>query len=135
MALTSWSGSRVRKQDVIVAKNYLSKDEIDTLNRLVTIFLEQAELRVKQKQDLTLAFWQQNVDRMLEFNDQPILGGPGEVSHEVMKKVVHERYDQFDKNRNTAEAIEAESDDLQQLEQLEDELKRSKQPPENENGG
>src|SRR5690554_174900 len=54
MALTSWSGSRVRKQDVIVAKNYLTADEIDTLNRLVVIFLEQAELRVKQQKELTL---------------------------------------------------------------------------------
>ena len=80
MALTTWKGSRVRKQDVVVAKNYLSADEIDTLERLVTIFLEQAELRVKQKNDLTLAFWQQNVDRMLAFNDQPILDGPGTVS-------------------------------------------------------
>jgi len=44
MALTNWSGSRVRKHDVIVAKNYLSADEVDTLNRLVVIFLEQAEL-------------------------------------------------------------------------------------------
>ena len=132
MALTTWSGSRVRKQDVIVAKNYLSKDEIDTLNRLVTIFLEQAELRVKQKRDLTLAFWQQNVDRMLEFNDQLVLEGPGKVSHEAMKKVVHERYDEFDQNRKSTEAIEADAEDLRQLEQLEDELKRSKQPPENE---
>ena len=70
MALTTWSGSRVRKQDVLVAKNYLSADEIDTLNRLVMIFLEQADLRVKQKQDLTLNFWRDNVDRMLVFNDQ-----------------------------------------------------------------
>lgn len=52
MALTTWSGSRVRKHDVIVAKNYLSEDEVDTLNRLVVIFLEQAELRAKQKQEL-----------------------------------------------------------------------------------
>ena len=129
MALTSWSGSRVRKQDVIVAKNYLSKDEIDTLNRLVTIFLEQAELRVRQKQDLTLTFWQQNVDRMLEFNDQPILDGPGKVSHEAMKKVVYERYEEFDQNRNLTEAIEEDSEDLRQLEQLENELTGIQQPP------
>ena len=52
MALTAWQGERVRKQDVLIAKNYLSADEIDTLNRLVVIFLEQAELRVKQRGDL-----------------------------------------------------------------------------------
>lgn len=124
MALTSWKGNRVRKQDVIVAKNYLSQDEIDTLNRLVVIFLEQAELRVKKQQDLTLGFWQKNVDRLLEFNDQPILDGPGSISHEAMKKVVHERYETFDGNRKTTEAIAADAEDLQALEQLENELKR-----------
>lgn len=133
MNLTNWTGSRVRKQDVIVAKNYLNQDEIDTLNRLVVIFLEQAELRVKQKQDLTLAFWQQNVDRMLEFNDQPVLDGPGNVSHEAMKEVAHERYDEFDLQRRIAEAAQADSDDLKQLEQIEDELTRKK--PDQDNSG
>ena len=51
MALTSWKGSVVRKQDIFIAKNYLSKDEIDTLNRLVVIFLETAELRIKNRID------------------------------------------------------------------------------------
>lgn len=73
MGLTTWSGNRVRKQDVIVAKNYLSADEVDTLNRLVVIFLEQAELRVKQRQQLTLDYWRNNVDRLLELNDYPVL--------------------------------------------------------------
>ena len=104
MALTTWSGSRVRKQDVIIAKNYLSQDEIDTLNRLVVIFLEQAELRVKQQKDLTLDFWRDNVDRMLAFNDQRILNGPGSVSHDDMKRIAHDRYDAFDENRRAAEA-------------------------------
>lgn len=49
MGLVTWSGNRGHKQDVIVARNYLSADEMDTLNRLVVIFLEQAELRVKQQ--------------------------------------------------------------------------------------
>src|SRR5690554_4553680 len=87
MALTSWSGSRVRKQDVIIAKNYLTADEIDTLNRLVVIFLEQAELRIKQQKELTLDFWRNNIDRMLAFNDQPILAGAGSVSRENMERI------------------------------------------------
>jgi hypothetical protein len=91
MALTTWKGSRVRKQDVIVAKNYLSHDEVDTLNRLVTIFLEQAELRAKQRQDLTLDYWRQNVDRMLEFNEQAVLEGPGSVSNEDIHPVRYNR--------------------------------------------
>ena len=87
MALTSWSGSRVRKQDVIIAKNYLTADEIDTLNRLVVIFLEQAELRIKQQKELTLDFWRNNIDRMLAFNDQAVLDGAGSASREDMANV------------------------------------------------
>ena len=52
--MTSWSGNIVRKSDIIIAKNYLTADEIDTLNRLATSFLESAELRVKMRKDLIL---------------------------------------------------------------------------------
>jgi len=61
--LLAWKGDKVRKADIIVAKNYLTEDEIDTLNRLVVIFLETAELRTKSKQETRMAFWKQNVDQ------------------------------------------------------------------------
>ncbi|MBV6274394.1 virulence RhuM family protein [Alcaligenaceae bacterium CGII-47] len=129
MALTSWSGSRVRKQDVIVAKNYLTADEIDTLNRLVVIFLEQAELRVKQQKELTLDFWRNNIDRMLAFNDQAILEGAGSVSRESMEKVARERYEVFDQQRRIAEAEAADAADLKEIEQLEQDLKHKAKRP------
>ena len=132
MNLTTWSGSRVRKQDIITAKNYLSQDEIDTLNRLVVIFLEQAELRVKQRNDLTLDYWRENVDRLLQFNDRPVLIGAGKMSQDEMRKIVHERYETFDQNRREAEAQAADAEDLKQLEQLEAELKKKKKRRENE---
>ena len=126
MALMSWSGSRVRKHDVIVAKNYLSADEIDTLNRLVVIFLEQADLRVKQRKELSLSFWRDNVDRMLEFNEQPLLSGAGSVSHDEMKQVVHARYEAFEKNRRAVEASLADADDLKAIEQIESQIQGKK---------
>lgn len=126
MALTAWKGTRVRKQDVIIAKNYLNADEIDTLNRLVVIFLEQAELRVKQQQTLTLAFWQHNLDRLLAFNDQAVLEGAGTVSNEDMKRIVQTRYDEFDQKRKRREADEADADDLKSLETLEQRLKNKR---------
>lgn len=129
MALTSWSGSRVRKQDVIVAKNYLTADEIDTLNRLVVIFLEQAELRVKQQKELTLDFWRINVDKMLAFNDQPILAGAGSVSRENMERIARERYEVFDQQRRIAEAKAADAADLKEIEQLEQDLKHKGKKP------
>src|SRR5690554_1813971 len=124
MALTSWSGSRVRKQDVIIAKNYLSNHEIDTLNRLVVIFLEQAELRLKQQKELNLDFWRNNVDKMLAFNDQPILEGAGSISRDQMIEAAYKRYESFDQNRRTAEVKAADLEDLKEIEQLEQELKQ-----------
>lgn len=122
MALQSFSGSRVRKADVIVAKNYLDADEVDTLNRLVVIFLEQAELRVKDRQPLTLEYWRGNVDKLLAFNDRPILQGPGNLSHAAMKTIAQERYEAFDAQRRADEAKEADAQDIRELEALKKKL-------------
>lgn len=116
MALTSWQGNRVRKQDIVVAKNYLTKDEIDTLNRLTIVFLETAELRVKERKDITLHFWRDNVDRILQFNDREVLKTAGSITHEQMEEHVKLVYEQFDKNRKDFEAKQADLDDLKQLE-------------------
>ena len=123
MGLTTWSGNRVRKHDVIVAKNYLTADEVDTLNRLVVIFLEQAELRVKQQQQLTLDYWRKNVDRLLEFNDHPVLQDAGSRSADQAKAIAHQRYDLFDTQRRQADALEADADDLRMLEGVEKAVK------------
>lgn len=113
----------MRKQDVLIAKNYLQADEMDTLNRLTVIFLEQAELRVKQRQDLTLDFWRNNVDKMLAFNDQPVLQGAGSISRNQMEAEVQKRFERFDAQRREAERQAADVEDLRQLEQLEKDLK------------
>jgi hypothetical protein len=69
--LLTWKREKVRKEDIFVAKNYLSEDEIETLNRLVVIFLETAELRAKSKQETPMAFWKQNVDQIITSNGFP----------------------------------------------------------------
>ena len=66
MALMSWQGERVRKQDIVIAKNYLDEDELDTLNRLVTIFLETAEQNCAPKTGRTLA-WRSGVTMWIKF--------------------------------------------------------------------
>ena len=126
MALTTWSGSRVRKHDVIVAKNYLTHDEVDTLNRLVVIFLEQAELRTKERKELTLNYWRQNVDRLLEFNERPVLEHAGKISNDDMKQIVHERYETFDMHRRQAEALSADAEDIKALEEIEKKGKKKR---------
>ncbi len=127
MALHSWSGSRVRKHDVIVAKNYLTADEIDSLNRLVVIFLEQAELRAKERQQLTLTYWRDNVDRLLAFSDRPVLQGAGKVSHDAMKAVAHERFDAFDAQRRGRALRDADAEDMKVLEAVEKALDHRKE--------
>jgi len=124
MALTSWKGARVRKQDVTIAKNYLSAEEVDTLNRLVVIFLDQAELRARDRRDLTLDYWRNNVDRLLEFNERPVLDGAGAVSAERAREVAHQRYDEFDARRRRDEAMEADAEDLRELEALEKRIRK-----------
>jgi len=123
MALTAWKGAIIRKQDIFIAKNYLSEDEIDTLNRLVVIFLETAELRAKNKQDITMDFWRTNVDKMLEFNDKEVLKTKGNITHAQMEAKVADIYKDFDQTRKT---IEAEQTDLKELEEVTALLKQGK---------
>jgi hypothetical protein len=123
MNLTSWKGSIVRKQDIFIAKNYLTHDEIDTLNRLVVIFLESAELRAKNQMDITIDFWKENVDRILDFQDKKILTHAGSISKAQMEEQVSEVYNSFDKRRKEFEALQADSEDLEELRKLEQEIK------------
>src|SRR3546814_11267377 len=83
--LRAWSGGRVRKQDILIAKNYLSEDEIDTLNRLVVIFLETAELRLKNRQDIPMPFWMENVGQLIASNGFQLLSGSGYISRHRMR--------------------------------------------------
>lgn len=118
MGLTAWKGDIVRKGDIIVAKNYLKNEEIDKLNRLVNIFLESAELRVKERKDLSLNFWRENVNSLLTFQGEKILVGNGKVTNLEMEEHVRKVYDQFDARRKSYEAKLADLEDLKLLEEL-----------------
>ena len=120
MNLTSWKGKIVRKQDIYISKNYLTQDELDTLNRLVTIFLETAELRVKMRKDLTLKFWEDNVDKLISDNDFPLLDDKGSWSRIQADKKVEEIYLEFDQRRKDFEAKEADRQEAEELKLLED---------------
>jgi len=126
MNLLSFKGDRVRKADVVVAKNYLDAEELEQLNRLVGMFLDFAELRAEQRKHLQLADWRQYIDSFMAFNEQPLLRTAGNVSHEQMKQVAHERYEQFDQQRRSAEALAADAQELAALERLEKRLNAKK---------
>lgn len=126
MALTNWKGKVVRKQDIYIAKNYLAEDEIDNLNRFVSVFLETAELRAKNRQDITMVFWQENIDKILLLNDKTILQGKGNVSNEQMERKVDELFASFDIKRKIEEAQQADAEDLDELKALESKIKSNK---------
>ena len=115
MALTSWQGSIVRKGDIYTAKNYLLQDEIDTLNRLTTLFLDTAELRVKERKDLTLHYWRETVDGLLNFQGKLVLQGKGSISNSEMEAHVDAVYEAFNSRRKALAAAEAEQTELELL--------------------
>jgi hypothetical protein len=127
MALTSWKGKIVRKQDIYTAKNYLSEDEIDTLNRLVVIFLETAELQAKGRNDLTMKFWRENVDGIITYNKKNLLIGAGSISNKQMEAFVDKVYNEFDEKRKYYELEQADKEDMKELKQIEKEIKKKKQ--------
>jgi hypothetical protein len=125
--LLHWQGAKVRKEDIIVAKNYLSEDEIDTLNRLVVIFLETAELRAKRQQETRMSFWKQNVDQIITSNGFPLLTDAGTISHTQMERSTSALYLDYDQRRKAQEAQEADQQDEATLKALEQKLKHRPQ--------
>jgi len=121
--LLHWKGAQVRKADIVVAKNYLTEDEIDTLNRLVVIFLETAELRTKKRQEIRMAFWQQNVEQIISSNGFTVLTHAGKVSHTRMEQQIEPLFMDFDLRRKHQEAARADSQDEAELQALENSLK------------
>ncbi len=115
MALTSWKGSIVRKGDIFTAKNYLLHDEIDSLNRLTVLFLDSAEMRVKERKDLTISYWRENIERLLEFQGKEVLKGNGSITNKQMETRVSQIYDEYIQRRMTFEAQKADEDDLEEL--------------------
>jgi hypothetical protein len=121
--LLTWKGAKVRKQDILIAKNYLSEDEIDTLNRLVVIFLETAELRAKRQIVTSMAFWHDNIGQIITTNGFPLLAGAGSVSHVRMEQHIAPLYVDYDQRRKTQEAQAADAQDDAELKALENHIK------------
>ena len=126
MALTSWNGNIVRKQDIYTAKNYLKDDEIDMLNRLTVLFLDSAELRVKERKDLTLNYWRNNVDALLNFQNKDVLKGAGTISNAQMERIVDTVYAEFNQRRKLYAAQQADKMDNDDLSALEGEIRNRK---------
>ncbi|MBU6382884.1 MAG: virulence RhuM family protein [Verrucomicrobia bacterium] len=118
MGLTSWEGSRVRQQDVAIAKNYLTQTELEELNQIVVMYLDYAELQAKRRKTITMREWGEKLDTFLSFNEKDLLNHAGKVSAQVAEKLSLERYSEFNQKRLKEESLRADEDDVALLEEL-----------------
>jgi hypothetical protein len=115
MGLTAWTGGRVLKRDVTTAKNYLGEKEIDTLNRIVVMFLDQAEFRAQRRQDIRMADWTAFLDKFLRDTELPVLSHAGSVSHDDALAWANEQYDAFAERRRLDAEAAAQAHYLEDL--------------------
>ncbi len=118
MGLKSWKGSRVRQEDVIIAKNYLEQPEIEELNQIVVMYLDYAENQAKRRKTMTMADWEQKLDAFLMFNEKDLLNHAGKVSAQVAERLALNRYAEFDQVRRQEERRIADAEDVALLETL-----------------
>lgn len=129
MGLTSWSGDRVLKRDVGTAKNYLDDQEIDTLNRIVVMFLDRAEFRAQRRKDIRMADWEADLDKFLADTELPVLATGGSVSRELASSWANEQYETFVEGRRIEAEANAEAKYVEDLTAAAKLLEGSKTPP------
>lgn len=98
IGLTSWKNSphgKIRKNDVVVAKNYLSLEELDFFNRIVTMYLDYAEMQAKNKRVMYMKDWIVKLDAFLDFNEKDILTHKGKISHDVAVSLALSEYEKY----------------------------------------
>jgi hypothetical protein len=98
MGLTSWKNApkgMIRKEDVSIAKNYLNKEELDGLNRIVSQYLDYAERQSQKGIVMYMKDWIEKLDAFLQFNEEAILKDHGSISHEVAKVLAEKEYEKF----------------------------------------
>ena len=99
MGLTTWTGSGPTVQDIEIAKNYLQEDELDALNRIVTIYLEFAELQALNRNPMTMRDWITKLDSFLRLSGREILTHAGQVSHDKALDTARAEYEKYRKTR------------------------------------
>ena len=98
MGLTSWEqypNGKIQKYDVSIAKNYLSREELQALERIVTMYLDYAEYQAGRHIPMTMQDWSQRLNRFLEFNEHEILHDTGRVTHEIAKAFAESEFEKY----------------------------------------
>ena len=100
MGLTSWEGKQIKKSDSEIAKNYLNDEEIDALNKIVTAYLDIAEVQALNHEPMYMKDWLQTIDDYLKMTRREILTTKGRVSHQQAIEKAHAEYDKFKKKQD-----------------------------------
>lgn len=116
LGLTNWRGTKIRKSDVSIAKNYLNQQELDALNNLVEQYLIFAEGQAKRRIAMYMKDWIKKLDGFLTLNDRDILNHAGKISHEIAKEKAEREYKQFHQNRIENDVTDEEL--IEYIEQL-----------------
>jgi hypothetical protein len=126
MGLTSWKGAVVRKGDVTIAKNYLNGEEIENLNRIVTMYLDFAEDQAKRRRQIFMKTWREKLDAFLALNERDILHNAGKVSKAIADKLAVEQYEIYNKHRLAEETRREALEDDEELARLESRIEGRK---------
>jgi len=126
MGLTSWKAGDVRKTDVTIAKNYLKKNEIDELNRIVVMWLDFAEDQAKRRKQIFMKDWEQKLDEFLKFNERNVLRDAGKISKQDADTHAKTVYGQFEERRREYKEMAGEEDNIRQLEEAAKDIKTKK---------
>lgn len=98
MGLTSWASApvgKILKTDLSIAKNYLDKEELDSLGRIVNAYLELAEDRARRKVPMTMEDWSRRLDAFLEFDDREVLQDIGKVSAKLAQAYAESEFEKY----------------------------------------
>ncbi len=117
MGLTSWRGEEVHKTDVTIAKKYLKEDEIEELNRIVTMWLDFAEDQARRRKQVFMRDWEQRLDDFLRFNDRRVLPHAGKVSKQEAEDHARAEYEEFEVRRRENKEASGAADFVKQLEE------------------
>jgi hypothetical protein len=128
MGLTSWKGTKVRKRDVTIAKNYLNEDEIAGLNRIVNMYLDYAEDQAKRHRQIFMRDWRKKLDAFLKFNEREILTNAGKVAKEIAGKLALDHYEVFNRNRLATEAEKEALADDEELKTIKAAIEKKQKP-------
>lgn len=127
MGLTTWNGKKLLAPDVVIAKNYLKKDEMEKLDRLTVMYLDYAELQAERRIPMTMVDWATKLDGLLSLNEMEILTHKGKISKELAEKKAKAEYHKYDEKRRQQEIMDSDIEFAKQIEEIKRITKKDKE--------